>query len=83
MTITLANLSCEKDVAINLEFLGLKQTIKEAKAYILAAEDMHAGNTFEKPENVKPFYTKLDMSTPITVPKAGVVAVTVILESIE
>lgn len=83
MTITLANLSCEKDVAINLEFLGLKQTIKEAGAYILAAEDMHAGNTFEKPENVKPFYTKLDMSTPITVPKAGVVAVTVILESIE
>lgn len=57
MSVTLTNplLSEEQEVLLDIPYLSQKAEIVEAK--ILTADDIHAHNTFEKPDSVilKPF----------------------------
>lgn len=76
MTLTFANLSCTEAQEAELVFEGLTKKILWATLTTLAAEDMHAHNTFENPETVKPTTQETDIEKPITIPKAGVVALT-------
>ncbi len=74
LTLTLANRSCTEDAEISLEMLGGKVE-STASALLLAEDDMHAHNTFENPENVKIKEISLDISKPITLPKAAIISV--------
>ena len=65
MTVTLANLSCTEDVEISLDFL--------------ASADMRDHNTFENPDAVLPATYDVDVTKPVTLPKAGVLALTLFL----
>lgn len=73
--VTIGNLSCKEDAALTLESVGavLPET---AEGVLLTADDMHAHNTFEAPETVKPCTVKIDLTKPVTVPKASVLALT-------
>ena len=79
LLVTLANLSCREDVELPLTFVGV--TVKgEATMRVLSHEDMHAHTTFEHPEAVKPVETAVDVTKPVTVPRAGVVALEMEIE---
>ena len=71
--VTIGNLSCTEDVEICLEGVGLPIP-DTAKATLLFCDDMHAHNTFEAPETVKPVYRSMDLTKPICIPKAGIIA---------
>jgi alpha-N-arabinofuranosidase len=73
LLVTLANLSCTEDVEIALESVGMAVT-GQGKQTVLAHEDMHAHNTFDAPEAVKPTETVWRAGETVTVPRAGVVA---------
>ena len=79
ITITLNNLSIESEETIDIQFANSGYQVKEAK--IVTNSDMHAYNTFEKPEEVveKDFteYTITDNGIAITMPKNSVVAIRV------
>lgn len=75
LTLTLANLNCEEDAVIVPEFLGIKRELCDATATVLAAEDMHACNTFENPDAVIPYQMSVDLNQPVTIPKAGIVCI--------
>ncbi|MBQ1218112.1 MAG: alpha-N-arabinofuranosidase [Clostridia bacterium] len=79
MTITMANCSCTEDIDVLPELLGLNRTVKSASMTVLAADDMHAHNTFEAPDAVVPVTCAADLTKPVTVPKAGVVTLTITL----
>lgn len=72
--ITIGNLSCTEDSEIVLESVGM-DIPKTAEATLLYADDMHAHNTFESPENVIPVKTEVDISKPIIIPKTGILAI--------
>lgn len=72
--VTLGNLSCEQDAQIKLEGVGASIP-HTAQATMLYHEDIHAHNTFEKPEEVKTVEVTLDPTQPITIPKAAVLAI--------
>lgn len=81
LKITIANLSCEEDATVTPSILGMEESIASVRVTVLAADDMRAHNTFEKPDTVIPVsYTLQDLSEPIILPKAGVVALDVILQ---
>ena len=46
-----------------------------AEAMLLYADDMHAHNTFEEPECVVPVAVTVDLTKPVTVPKAAVLSI--------
>ena len=71
--VTIGNLSCREDVEISLESLGLRLP-ETGKARMLAHDDIHAHNTFEKPEAVVPVEFDFDPTKPLNIPKAAVVA---------
>jgi len=71
--VTIGNLSCTEDVEILLEGVGLAFAAK-GTARLLANEDMHAHNTFGAPETVVPVEFEFDPTQPLTIPKAGIVA---------
>ncbi len=52
LTVTLANLSADKDIELSIENVGFK--LDNGKISLLADDDIHAHNTFEDPERVKP-----------------------------
>ncbi|MBQ5821005.1 MAG: hypothetical protein IIW31_07190, partial [Clostridia bacterium] len=79
MTITMANCSCTEDIDVLPELLGLNRTVKSASMTVLAADDMHAHNTFEAPDAVVPVTCAADLTKPVTVPKAGVITLTITL----
>ncbi len=77
MTITMANLSCSEDAAVSLELLGLDRGVSSVSAVALASGDIRDHNTFEAPDTVTPVAAAVDLSAPVTVPKAGILAITV------
>ena len=72
--VTIGNLSCEEDAVFTLESVGMELPA-EAKARLLAHEDMHAHNTFEDPNAVQVQDLSLNPRKPITIPKAGILAI--------
>ena len=73
-TITIANLSEENEISLLLEAVG-ESVWPEADMSILCDQDLHAHNTFEQPNRVSEKTQKIDLSHPITVPKAGVLSI--------
>lgn len=73
--VTIGNLSCNEDVEISLDGMGIELP-DTGTARILAHEDMHAHNTFENPDEVVPVTMTFDPRKPFTVPKAGIAALT-------
>ena len=80
MTVTLANLSCTGDAEVSLDLLGLDREIASVSAKVLASGDMRDHNTFESPDVITPKDVSVDLSAPVTVPKAGILALTVVLK---
>lgn len=72
--ITIGNLSCTEDSEFVLEAVGM-DIPKTAEATLLYADDMHAHNTFESPENVVPVKIEVDISKSIIIPKTGILAI--------
>ncbi len=72
--LTIGNLSCTEAIEIALEGVGT-MIPATAEARLLYAEDIHAHNTFEAPDTVKPVQLSLDLTKPIVVPKAGILAI--------
>ena len=73
ITLTLANLSCEKDAKIKLELLGSKGNV--SKACLLSSADMRDHNTFDEPEKVTPKEINVDIKKAVTLPKASVMTI--------
>ena len=76
LLVTVGNLSCTEDRELILAPTGLSLG-DTAEAVLLYDEDMHAHNTFEDPERVKPRRYALDPAKPLTLPAAGILAVTI------
>ena len=72
--VTIGNLSCRKDVEFKLAGTGMELPEK-ACAKLLYAEDMHAHNTFEKPDVVKVQEITIDLTAPIVIPKTAVLSI--------
>ena len=72
--ITVGNLSCNENAEFVLEAIG-KEIPKTAEATLLYADDVHAHNTLECPQRVAPVKLQLDVSEPITIPKAGILSI--------
>jgi alpha-N-arabinofuranosidase len=78
VTLTNADLNEAKDVTVSLS--GLKNTIKEAKALVLAGEKMNSMNTFDSPDQVveKALETKINGNDiAIKMPARSVVTITI------
>lgn len=72
--VTIGNLSCTEDVSFSLESVG-EFLPEKAEATLLFADDMHAHNTFDCPENVTPADITINLKEKITIPKAGIMAI--------
>ena len=71
--LTIGNLSCTESAEISLKALD-KQLPGKARLTLLAHEDLHAHNTFETPEEVKPRETEIDPKA-FTLPAGGIAAI--------
>jgi len=71
--LTIGNLSLGEDVEIILNGVGGKLP-RTGTAALLATDDPHAHNTFENPDAVTPVRFTFNPQKPITVPKAGILA---------
>ena len=76
LLVTIGNLSCTEDREVQLAPVGA-DFAGPAEATLLYDDDMHAHNTFEDPERVKPVQTSIDPAKPLTLPAAGILAVTI------
>ncbi len=74
VTITIANLSAEDSVILDLETVGA-ELLENAKITVLSHEDYHAHNTFESPDTVKTYTSDIKLSSGITILPAGVVSI--------
>jgi alpha-N-arabinofuranosidase len=77
LTVTLTNPSLQESVVTRIRLSGGAH-LREARATVLTHEDMHATNTFEKPEEVGLVALAAQVSgdtATITIPKQAVVAV--------
>ena len=74
MLVTIGNLSCTEDTEISLEGVGFCLGAK-GRLTLLSHEDMHAHNTFDSPDNVKPSRSEIDLDKPFVLPKASVAAI--------
>ena len=72
--ITVGNLSCSADSVFTLKATGLALP-ETAEGKLLCSADIRDHNTFETPEKVKPVRLTLDLNKPITIPKAGILAI--------
>ena len=76
LTVTLTNPSLQDGVATRLRLAGGAR-LREARASVLTHEDMHASNSFEKPDEVglaaHPVQVSGDTAT-VSIPKKAVVA---------
>jgi len=72
--LTVGNISCKEDVEISLESVGV-QLPKNAKGTLLVASDIRDCNTFESPNTVTTAEVELDLTKPVVIPKAGILAV--------
>lgn len=74
ITVTLANLSCAEDAEIDLTLLG-GELPGTAQVTLLTADDMHAHNTFDRPDAVTPRRFAADPGEPFILPRASVAAI--------
>jgi alpha-N-arabinofuranosidase len=77
LTVTLTNPSLDEPVATRLRIAGGAR-LREARATVLTHEDMHATNTFDRPDQVglKPLPVEVSGDTAsVTLPKQSVIAV--------
>ena len=72
--ITLANMSPDNDVELSIETVA-NDLPKTAIGRLIYSEDIHAHNTFEKPDNVTVQELTLDLTKPVTVPRAAILAI--------
>ena len=79
LLVTLANLSCAENVELSLENVGMTMA-EQGKLTVLSHEDMHAHNTFDAPEAVKPTEMPYRAGETIIVPCASVVALEIGVE---
>ena len=77
ITLTLANLSCDNDETVDISLLGISSNISGITASILTSDDIHAHNTFDAPERVKPHETNVDIASPFTLPKASIISLSI------
>jgi alpha-L-arabinofuranosidase len=75
LLVTLANYAFE-DTEIELDILGAS-TAKKANVQTLRCDDIRACNTFENPERIAPVSADIDLTSPLVLPAASVVAITV------
>jgi len=75
MLITLANYALE-DTQISLDLLGT-EPVGKASARILDCDNIRACNTFEDPHRIAPRQIELDLSAPLTLPRASIIAISV------
>jgi hypothetical protein len=78
LTVTLTNPSLEDTVSTRLRVAGSAR-VREARASVLTNEDMHATNTFERPNAVGLTPLKVEVSgetAAVTLPKQSVATVT-------
>ena len=76
LTVTLTNPSLQETVVARIRLSG-GATLREARATVLTHEDMHATNTFERPDQVTlaPLAASVSGATAtLTIPKQAVVA---------
>jgi alpha-L-arabinofuranosidase len=76
LTVTLTNPSLEQAVVARIRASG-GATVREARATVLTHEDMHATNTFERPDQVTlaPLAASVSGATAtLTIPRQAVVA---------
>ncbi len=79
VTLTLANTSCECDEEFRLELLGAcAEPIAEAK--LLSSPDYRDCNTFDTPERVKPCDISVDITKPVSLPRASVLSIKIKLK---
>ena len=78
ITITLGNLSCTEEAEIRLCGVG-GEVFGQAEFALLAADDVHAHNSFENPECVKPIRWAggIHDGDAVKIPAGGILAVTV------
>jgi alpha-N-arabinofuranosidase len=77
LTVTLTNPSLQESVVTRIRLSG-DARLREARATVLTHQDMHATNTFERPNEVglAPLAAQVSGDTAtITIPKQAVVAV--------
>lgn len=72
--VTICNLSYNNDAEFMLEGLGA-DIGDTAEGILLCSDDPNAHNTFEKPNEVTPKNIKIDLTKPILLPKASVLAI--------
>jgi len=78
LTITLANLSSKEDTEILLDLLGNDRGVASSSSVLLQGETITDHNTFENPNMVAPENeTIIDITQPITLPKASVMLIKV------
>ncbi len=77
LTLTLANLTPDTDLELSPEMCGMK--LGRGEVTLLQGDDIHAHNTFESPERVKP--VTFGLSEKLTLPRGSVM--TVIAEVLE
>jgi alpha-N-arabinofuranosidase len=73
-TVTIGNLSCKEDAEISLSLLE-SALPEKARMILLTSDDMHAHNTLENPERVKPVELEIDPRSTITLPKASIATI--------
>ena len=72
--LTIGNLSQTDDAVLTLEAVGAALPAR-AEATLLWSDDVHTHNTFDAPENIKPSTLNVDLTKPVTVPRAGILAI--------
>lgn len=78
LTITAVNLSCTEAAQIRLSGVG-GSIGGRAKLRLLAADDVHAHNTFEAPDRVRPVEWEADVADGevVSIPAGGILALTI------
>jgi alpha-N-arabinofuranosidase len=81
LTVTLTNPSLQESVATRIRLSGGAR-LREGRATVLTHEDMHATNTFERPDEVGLAALAIQVSgdnATVTIPKQAIVAVSLLL----
>ena len=71
--LTVGNLSCTEEAVLQLCAVG-EELPETAVLRLLANDDLHAHNTFENPEAVRPVELTVDPRRPLHIPAGGIAA---------
>lgn len=73
-TLTAVNKSCTDDIEITFEALG-KEIPKTVSGKVIYNSDIHAHNTFDNPNNVKPENLVIDTTKPYVIKRGSVISI--------